>query len=88
MKTPARETSEKQQQIISRALLNLMMKPDDERSANMPPEPNDLNELVIEGEWTTNGNVNNLSNFMLHDNGINAGECVIIFATEENLSRL
>ena len=99
MKTAAQETLEKPQQILSHALLQLdeearVTHPKmetvnralrGERSANMPPEPNDL---VIEGEWTTNGNVNNPSNFMLHDNGINAGEHVIIFATEENLRRL
>ena len=102
MKTVAQETLEKPQQILSRALLQLDEEARathpkmetvkralrGERSANMPPEPNDLNELVIEGEWTTNGNVKNPSNFMLHDNGINAGERVIIFATEENLRRL
>ena len=92
VKTAAQETLEKPQQILSHALLQLDEEARaahrkitvkralrGEHSANMPPEPN---------EWPTNGNVNNPSNFMLHDNGINAGERVIIFATEENLRRL
>ncbi|KAB0805386.1 hypothetical protein PPYR_02356 [Photinus pyralis] len=51
------------------------------------PDPQSLQELLIEGDWRTTGEPNN-ERFLLHDNGPNSDERVIIFATDGCLVHL
>ncbi|KAK4883085.1 hypothetical protein RN001_006404 [Aquatica leii] len=55
-----------------------------QKSKNLPSMPATLQELVIEGDWTMSGGLNP-KRFLLHDNGPNAEERMIIFATDSSL---
>lgn len=58
-----------------------------ERSAHMPRDPDSLAQFIIQGDWTTTGGINPV-NFLLHDNGPDAADRIVIFGTDENLRRL
>ena len=52
-----------------------------------PNHPQSLNDLAIENEWILTAGPNP-ERFLLYDNGINAPNRIIIFATDENLRML
>ena len=57
------------------------------RCAGRPNEPRSLQDLKIEGEWAfTKGP--NPQNFLLHDNGINSRNRILIFGTDEGFLHL
>ena len=57
------------------------------RSENRPPEPRSLRDFQLVGDWTlTRGN--RPENFILHDNGVNAQERMIIFAKQSHVQKL
>jgi hypothetical protein len=53
----------------------------------MPRDPNTLQDVNIDGVWATTGGQNG-ERFLLDDNGVDADERIIIFATDNNLRRL
>ena len=53
----------------------------------MARDPNRLQDIIIQGEWATTGGLAGRS-FLLYDNGVDADERMLIFATIENLRRL
>ena len=57
------------------------------RGRDTPALPKTLDELVIEGQWATTAGVSP-ENFLLFDNGPEAGERIIIFATQQGLEYL
>ncbi|XP_022183199.1 uncharacterized protein LOC111042808 [Myzus persicae] len=54
------------------------------RSFHNPNEPQNIKEIVIDGEWALLGN----NRLLLRDNGPEASERIIIFATDEHLQLL
>ena len=57
------------------------------RGRDTPALPRTLDELVIEGQWATTSGVSP-ENFLLYDNGPEADERIIIFATQQGLEHL
>ena len=57
------------------------------RALHRPRDPQNLQELEINGEWTMTSGENPVR-FLLHDNGTDSDERVIIFATEAHLQEL
>ncbi|KAL4131907.1 hypothetical protein QTP88_009141 [Uroleucon formosanum] len=57
-----------------------------QKSKNNPINPNCLNQLVIENDWCYLGNKS--TRFLLHDNGIEETEPIIVFATNNCLRYL
>ena len=56
-------------------------------AAHRPKDPHTLSELIIDGQWDqTTGE--HPTNFVLYDNGPDADECVIVFATQAHLQKL
>jgi len=57
-----------------------------QKSKNNPINPNCLNQLVIENDWCYLGDKS--TRFLLHDNGIDETERIIVFATDNCLKYL
>ena len=57
------------------------------RALHRPRDPQNLQELEINGEWTMTSGENPVR-FLLHDSGTDSDERVIIFATEAHLQEL
>ncbi|XP_022162593.1 uncharacterized protein LOC111028312 [Myzus persicae] len=57
-----------------------------QKSKNNPINPNHLNQLVIENDWCYLDD--KLTRFLLHDNGIDETERIIVFATDNCLKYL
>jgi len=101
MKLIAEASHEKPSQILASVVPQLpdaarALLPDNEsckrslrliRSKNRPPDPTTLADLFITGDWTLTCGTEKVP-FFKFDNGSQATERVIIFATDENLRRL
>eukprot|EP00102_Acyrthosiphon_pisum_P027969 XP_016665179.1 PREDICTED: uncharacterized protein LOC107885922 [Acyrthosiphon pisum] len=57
-----------------------------QKSKNNPINPNCLSQLVIENDWCYLGDKS--TRFLLHDNGIDETERIIVFATDNCLKYL
>ena len=58
-----------------------------ERAKYLPLNPQSLQDLVIENQWTTTGG-DNPHNFLIYDNGAASLNRMIVFATDEGLTHL
>jgi hypothetical protein len=102
MKIASRLTFSKPQAVLANALVNLSEAAQRhhpnlestkrtlrrERSRNMPRDAASIDEIIIEGQWSTTGQDGHGEIFLLHDNGIGSHERVIVFATRNNLMYL
>lgn len=102
MKIASQLTFSKPQAVLANALINLpeaarQRHPNlestkrslrRERSRHMPRDPANIEDIIIEGQWSTTGQGGLGEIFLLHDNGIGSDERVIVFATRNNLRYL
>ena len=57
------------------------------RRLALPKDPKTINELTLEGDWTTTGG-SDPKPFLIHDSGTESEDRIIVFATEEGLNLL
>ena len=57
------------------------------RRKAVPKQPDSLKDLVIEGEWATTAGPEQ-ENFLLHDNGKDSCQRIVVFVTTDGLKQL